>query len=230
MPSSRVAICQSNYIPWKGYFDLIASVDTFIIYDDVQYTSGDWRNRNRIITPKGPQWLTVPVIGNFLQPICETLISGDKWTKKHWRTLSHNYRRAPHFEEISLLLEPCYLNRKYTHLSNLNRDLIEVICEYLGIKTTILSSTDFKLLPGRSERVADLCKKVQSDVYVSGPAAKSYLDEEVFHHRDIAVEWFNYSGYPTYPQCWGYSEHSVSVVDLMYNCGQEASKYMKHVK
>lgn len=114
----KVAIVQSNYIPWKGYFDMIAAVDEFILYDDMQYTRRDWRNRNQIKTPQGVQWLTVPVLvkGKYHQKIRETEIDGTEWQEIHWRALESNYKRAPHYRAISALLEPLYLGRQYTHL------------------------------------------------------------------------------------------------------------------
>ena len=119
----KVAIVQGNYIPWKGYFDLIAAVDEFILYDDVQYTRRDWRNRNQIKTPHGVQWLTVPTLvkGKYLQKIRETEIDGAVWAHAHWKTLTQNYRRAPHFDEIAEWLAPFYLEGTYSHLSPLNR-------------------------------------------------------------------------------------------------------------
>ena len=127
----RVAILQSNYIPWKGYFDLIAAVDEFILYDDMQYTRRDWRNRNQIKTPQGLQWLTVPVRvkGKFLQKINETEIEGQDWAATHWKTLAQNYRRAPHFAEVARWLEPLYLERPPLLLSELNRKCLGAGCE-----------------------------------------------------------------------------------------------------
>ncbi len=135
----KVAILQSNYIPWKGYFDMIAAVDEFILYDDMQYTRRDWRNRNQIKTPQGVQWLTVPVQvkGKFHQKIKETELNGSDWASTHWNTLAQNYRRAIHYEEIATWLEPLYLSEVYTHLSQLNRQFLEAVCDYLEIKTII---------------------------------------------------------------------------------------------
>jgi hypothetical protein len=122
------AIVQSNYIPWKGYFDLIEAVDEFILYDTTQCTRPDWRNRNRIKTPRGVRWLTVPVKvkGKSVQKIWETEIDGTTWREYQWRTLSRNCRRAPHFHAIADLIEP-YYRRTYRSLSDLNRTLIEAV-------------------------------------------------------------------------------------------------------
>lgn len=226
----KVAIVQSNYLPWKGYFDLVSFVDEFILYDEMQFTRRDWRNRNLIKTPSGVQWLTVPVVvkGRFTQPIRETEISGQDWAGVHLRTLHANYARAPFYKEIAALLEPVYSDR-HTTLSLLNRRLIETVCNYLDIRTTIRNSWDYMLVEGRSERLADLSAQAGATTYVSGPAARSYLDEAAFSARGITVEWFDYGGYPEYPQLWGTFEHGVSIVDLLFNCGRDAPRFMKHV-
>ncbi len=225
----RIAILQSNYIPWKGYFDLIASVDEFILYDDMQYTRRDWRNRNLIKTPQGLQWLTVPVKvkGKYTQKIRETEIDGTDWAQSHWTSFDRNYRRAPYFSEIAAQFEPFYLQRTYTHLSALNRTLIEAVCRYLGITTKITSSCDYVLVDGKTERLAGLCVQAGATEYVSGPAAKDYIDEQQFSARNIDLTWFDYSGYPEYPQQWGEFSHGVSILDLLFNCGKESSRYMK---
>ena len=141
----RVAIVQSNYIPWKGYFDLISAVDEMIIYDDMQYTRRDWRNRNKIKTPQGVQWLTVPVVskGKYFQSIRSTEINGSEWALSHWKALELNYRRAPFFPEISEWIKPLYINKDHTHISELNRLFITEICKYLNINTLITCSWDY---------------------------------------------------------------------------------------
>ncbi|WP_084360586.1 WbqC family protein [Hydrogenophaga palleronii] len=226
----KVAILQSNYIPWKGYFDLIASVDEFILYDDVQYTRHDWRNRNQIKTPQGLQWLNVPVRikDKFHQQIRHTEIAGNEWTATHWKSFVSNYKRAPHFSEICSWLEPIYREESFTHLSALNRRLIESICEYLGIHTTIRNAWEYDQIIGKTERVVDLCIKAGGTEYISGPAAKNYIDEAAFDQRGVKLTWFDYSGYRKHPQLWGEFTHHVSIIDLLANCGRQSVIYMKH--
>ena len=225
----RVAVVQSNYIPWKGYFDLIAAVDEFILYDDVQYTRRDWRNRNKIITSSGTRWLTVPVYskGCYHQKIDETKIKGTTWAAAHWKSLEMNYCRAPCFEEVADWLRPLYLNQNYKMLSKLNRRFLTAICQYLDIDTQISRSQDYTLVAGRSERLVDLCMQAGATEYLSGPAARAYVEPSVFQDRDMSVQWFDYSGYPGYPQLWGANEHAVSIVDLLFNCGKDSHSYMK---
>ncbi len=228
----RVAIVQSNYIPWKGYFDMIAAVDEFILYDDVQYTRRDWRNRNRIKTPRGPEWITVPVKvkGRYFQSVRETEIDATSWPAAHWARLAHNYSRASHFADVAAILEPFYATCRHSRLSALNRELIEIVCRFLGITTRIAASSDYALEEGRTERLAGICAQAGAAEYVSGPSARAYLDESAFARRSISLSWFDYSGYPEYPQLWGAFVHEVSVLDLLFNCGREAPRYMKHVR
>lgn len=222
----KVSILQSNYIPWKGYFDLIAAVDEFILYDDMQYTKNDWRNRNQIKTPQGVQWITLPVGQNIRRRIRDVILV-DGWQEKHWKTLESNYRRSAHFETIANWLKPLYLEKSYTHLSQLNGDYIKAVCAYLGIKTRITNSWDYQLGDGKSERLVALCEQVGGTDYVSGPSAKNYLQTELFQARGIGVQWFDYGDYREYPQLWGAFVHGVSILDLLFNCGAESRLYMK---
>ena len=227
----KIAILQSNYIPWKGYFDMIAAVDEFILYDDMQYTRRDWRNRNKIKPPQGLKWLTVPVQvkGRYHQKIRETEIDGREWAIVHWKALEQNYRRSPYFTEIAAWLEPIYLEESFSHISELNRRLIQAVCQYLGIKARISDSWDYNLIEGKTERLADLCVQAGGTEYISGPAAKGYIEERIFHDLGIELTWFNYSGYVEYPQLWGEFEHGVTILDLLFNCGPEAPSYMRYV-
>lgn len=227
----RIAILQSNYIPWKGYFDMIAAVDELIIFDDMQYTRRDWRNRNQIKTPQGVQWLTVPVKvkGKYHQSIRDTEIDGREWMMDHWKAINQNYRRAQCFNEISTWLEPLYTN-KFTHISELNRSFIQAVCHYLEIKTIISNSWDYSLTEGKTERLVNLCQQAKGTEYISGPAAKDYIDENVFAEQNIRLTWFDYSGYIQYPQLWGEFIHNVSILDLLFNCGKSSANYMKYVK
>lgn len=229
--SKKIAIVQSNYVPWKGYFDLISAVDVFILLENVQYTRRDWRNRNLIKTPQGVKWLTIPVRvkGKYQQSIQETEIDGTDWAAAHWKALVHNYRRAPHFKEIASWLEPLYVEQSFTHISQLNRRFIEAICNYLSINTVIKNSWDYTLLDGNSERLAYLCVQAGGTEYISGPAAKVYVDEKVFLDLGINLTWFDYAGYPEYPQLWGEFTHGVTILDLLFNCGKDSSRYMRYV-
>jgi len=223
----RVAVLQSNYIPWRGYFDIIGMADEFIIYDEVQFTKNDWRNRNKIKSRNGLQWLTIPVGVNIKRSISQVIIPDPAWQKKHWDTLHHSYRKAPYFNKLSHLIAPVYLDKVHSSLSMLNLELINLICNFLGIQTKITSSSDYRLEGDRNSRLISLCKQSKAGVYLSGPSAIGYLDEGLFNRENIAVRWVNYYNYPVYPQLWGGFEPRVSILDLIFNTGDDAPRYMK---
>lgn len=226
----KIAILQSNYIPWKGYFDLIAAVDEFIIYDDMQYTRRDWRNRNKIKTPQGTQWISIPVKvkGRFEQAIRVTELDGRQWQDSHWKSLRLNYGKAPHFSEVGNILDDLY-HSDYLTITDVNSAFIHRINEYLGIDTKISYSWDYKLIAGKTERLVDLCQQAGGNEYVSGPAAKNYVDERLFSEAGIKLSWFDYQGYPKYPQLWGAFVHEVTILDLLFNCGKQSAQYMRYV-
>ena len=181
----KIAILQSNYIPWKGYFDLINMVDEFILYDEVQYTKNDWRNRNKIKTPQGIQWLTIPVRQESLdQKIKDTKISDKKWNIKHWRTISQNYSKSKYFKDYKDIFEELYLKCDEEYLSQINYKFITTINEILEIKTKLRWSSEFELVDGQTEKLLGICKDCNADIYLSGPAAKDYFNEEVSKARE----------------------------------------------
>jgi len=208
---------------------MIAAVDEFIIYDDMQFTKNDWRNRNKIKTPGGVNWLSVPAGQDINRRIRDVVILDSRWQKKHWRTLDANYRRALYFEEIAEWLAPLYLGENHDNLSVLNRKLIVAICNYLGIKTKISNSWDYNLIEGKTKRLLDLCKQASCTEYISGPAAKDYIEEKYFDDAGMKLTWFDYTAYPEYPQLWGEFIHGVSILDLLFNCGKDAQNHMRFV-
>jgi len=222
----KVAILQSNYIPWKGYFDIINDVDLFIFYDDVQYTTRDWRNRNKIKTDRGTKWLTVPVGKSSNRLICDVAIDDRDWGIRHWKTLQQYYARAPFFELYRKTLENMYLHTKWSSLSNLNQSLIKCIAEILKIRTDFKDSRIFKAQGKKSERLIDILTKVNADVYLTGPSARSYLDEKLFRKANIEVIYKDYSGYPEYPQFYPPFVHEVTILDLLFHVGPEAPDYI----
>lgn len=224
----RIAILQSNYIPWKGYFDLIASVDVFVFYDDMQYTKNDWRNRNLIKTPQGPAWLTIPVRQESLaQTIRDTRIADPAWAKKHWKTIAQNYARAAYFKEYRDFFAELYQGAVSPWLSEINQSFVRAINGLLGIDTVIRSASEFTLAPGKSERLLALCRELGATGYLSGPAAKDYLDTALFAAAGIEAEWMDYRGYPEYPQLFPPFAHGVSILDLIFNTGGQARHFMQ---
>jgi hypothetical protein len=224
-----VAIVQSCYIPWKGYLDLINSVDEFILYDDRQYTRRDWRNRNRIKTPQGTQWLTIPVEvkGRYEQRIDETRISDQNWAQLHWKTLTHNYASAPFFDDYCERLETLYQASASPLLSAVNRGFLEELCAILGVETRLSWSTDYSAQGAKTERLVSLCRAAGATRYLSGPRAREYMDETLFEDAGIELEYMDYSEYPEYRQLYPPFDHAVTVLDLIFNTGTDAPCFMK---
>lgn len=228
----KIAILQSNYIPWKGYFDLIRSVDEFIFYDDVQFTKNDWRNRNQVKSAQGPQWLTIPVLskGKLEQKIQDTRISDHKWATDHWKAIQNYYSKSAHLKDYKPLFEAIYAEcATIDFLSQVNFKFIRLICNILGITTKLSWSTDYEYKEGKTERLVSLCQQTGATYYLSGPAAKDYIVEDLFKKAGVELAYADYSGYPEYPQLYGSFEHRLSVVDLLFNTGPDALKYMKRL-
>lgn len=229
MAHKRVAIVQSSYIPWKGYFDLIRSVDEFILLDDVQFTRRDWRSRNRIKTKDGVAWLSIPVHtkGRYLQRIQDTTVSEPGWSSRHWQTIRASYARTPFFAAYAEVFEPLYAAPVSDRLSAINHSFITAVCRVLGITTPITWSTDYHSGEGKNERLIELCRRAGATEYLSGPSAGDYMDLDTFAEAGIAVRFADYSGYAEYPQPYPPFEHAVSVLDLLFCTGPNASAYMK---
>lgn len=231
-----VVITQSNYLPWRGYFDLLRLADEVILLDSVQYTRRDWRNRNKIKTASGTVWLTVPVEakGLYHQAIDETRVSHTAWVDSHLRAIDLAYRRAPHHRDVFPWLEALLTSTAAEPmLSRINETLLRGICGRLGLTTPIRRCTDLldrdamrEMSP--TERLVKLAVAAGATHYISGPAAKAYLDPAAFAAHGITVEWMSYAGYPDYPQLWGAFEPQVSIVDLLLNTGADAVSYLDH--
>ena len=231
MQNKKTAILQSNYIPWKGYFDLINRVDEFIFYDSVQYTKNDWRNRNLIKTPQGLLWLSIPIktkghISNRIN-INEAQTTDNRWRKKHWACIANNYSKAPYFKDYKDIFKALYLDDDERFLAGINYKFILKINEILGIKTKISYSEDFVLNGNKTERLVNLCLQTKASEYISGPAAKNYIDENLFNEAGIKLSWMDYSGYREYRQLYPPFTHGVSVLDLIFNCGSNAVRYIE---
>jgi hypothetical protein len=226
-----IAILQSNYIPWKGYFDLIASVDEFLIFDEVQYTRRDWRNRNKIVVQGTVKWLTIPVKakGQYLGSIEEIETDGNGWAEQHWKTISHAYARTPHFAQYRSVLEAAYMKAAdLRFLTEINELFLRILAELLDIATP-LTRTDVvpRAAASPTDRLVEICAGRQATEYVSGPAARAYIEPEKFADAGIALRYADYSGYPVYEQHATAFEHGVSVLDLLMRCGPAAREHLK---
>jgi hypothetical protein len=224
----KVAIIQSNYIPWKGYFDIIRDVDLFVFYDDVQYTVRDWRNRNKIKGRDGELWLTVPVPADSRdRRVQEVTLPEAGWAAKHWKTLTYYYEKAPHFRRYRDFFEHVYMERRWERLSELNQFVIQAIArDFLGIQTRFVTSDTLAPEGKKQDRLLDVLRKVGASAYLSGPAARDYIEPAAFEQADIDLYFKDYSGYLPYPQAHAPFNHGVSIVDLLFQTGPEAAYHI----
>lgn len=227
MGGNSVAILQSSYIPWKGYFDIINDVDTFIFYDDVQFTRQDWRSRNQIRTPNGDIWLSIPTGSKIDRLIHEVTLHDHRWQAKHWRSIQGAYGKAPYFKEYARFFEPLYMDQEWTSLSLLNQTMTKMIATgILGIRTEFRDSREYGAEGQKLDRLIDLVKKSGARRYVSGPAAQSYIEPGRFDEIGVELVYKDYAGYPEYPQPGGEFTHHVSILDLIFHVGPAAPDYI----
>jgi len=223
----RVGIIQSNFLPWRGYFDFIREVDLFIVHDDLQYTKGDWRNRNKIKTRRGAEWITVPVhYQRTAQLIDETLIDYEKpWARKMLNRISESYRQAPYFTDFYPELEDG-LTTPTLSISDLNVRLIQWICGRLGVRTPLRMSREYRAQGTKTERLIALLHQAGATSYLSGPAAQAYLDPEMFERAGVRLEFKTYD-YAEYPQLYPPFDPAVSVIDLLFMTGPDAQNFLE---
>ena len=225
---AKCAILQSNYIPWKGVFDMINQVDTFVFFEDVDYTKRDWRTRNKIKTANGDIWLSIPVRKSPRgTKIFQIEISPEEnWQEKHYKTIVNNYKKALYFDRYHHLLEVIYLNEKWTNLSEFNIHVTKLLADTLNIKTNFINSVDLRTHGTKDDKLIEICKVVNADFYLSGPAAKNYITPEKFHRAGIELAYIDYGHYPEYKQLHGKFDHFVSVLDVLFNCGDDSMDFI----
>lgn len=223
----KIAILQSNYIPWKGVFDMMNKVDTFVFFEDVDFTKRDWRIRNKIKTPEGEIWLTIPVKkASRGTKIYEIQISQEEnWQEKHYKTITQYYKKAKYFEEYKWLLDKIYLEKKWKNLSEFNIFSNILIAKELGIKTEFINSKDLKTSGTKDDKLIEICEKLGGNYYLSGPAAKDYINNEKFKNKNINLAYIKYE-YPEYKQLYGEFNHYLSIFDVLFNCGKDAQNYI----
>ena len=221
--ATTVVVLQPGYLPWLGFFDQLRRADVFVYYDDVQYDKHGWRNRNRIKTQTGPQWLTVPVRhgGEGFPRIVDVEIDGrTPWARKHTASIRQAYARAPFLGRYMPALEEM-LHRKWERLVDLDFACAGLIADWLGIERRIQRSSAVGVTGERTERLVNICRHFGAGRYLSGDSAQSYLDVAAFQAHGIAVEWQQYA-HPAYPQLHGAFVPYMSAIDLVLNCGPEA--------
>ena len=224
----KAVVLQSNYLPWIGYFDLIDRADICVFYDDVQYTKNDWRNRNRILTKKGLEWITVPVGQSISRLINEVEIRDPSWQKEHHKRIMNAYVIKNQDTWSLELLDALFMRKQWTNLSELNQETIKFICrDYLNIDTKFDSSINYDLQGSGEARLLSLLSQIKATHYLSGPAGENYLHSNNFADAGIALEFINYPSYSKYEQIQKPFLSKVSVIDLLLTI-QTASKTYLH--
>ena len=228
----RVVILQPSYLPWLGYFDQMFKSDVFVVYDDVQYDKNGWRNRNRIKTPQGPQWLTVPVLAkgrNFPLNREVEINNTISWQTKQLRTIVQNYRKAPFFDQYMGSVEGI-LAHPWRMLIDLNVAFIHMVMEQLGLNTRVYFSSDLKVPKmGKTERLIEVCRYFGADTFLEGDAGKDYIDETLFAREGIRLEYHGYR-HPVYRQLHGDFIPYMSAIDLLFNHGRDSLGILTHQK
>jgi hypothetical protein len=221
--ASTVVVLQPGYLPWLGFFDQMRRADIFVYYDDVQFDRRGWRNRNRIKLPTGPHWLTVPVRQRGQQQlILDVEIETDApWADKHLSTIRHFYAQAPYLKRYLPELEEM-LKRPWQRLVELDIAVIQLMCDWLGLKRATVSSSELGIRGEQSQRLLDICLHLGASRYLTGDAAKSYLDVELFARHNVEVQWHGYK-HPVYPQQHGAFIPYLSALDLLLNCGDRSA-------
>lgn len=226
----NVVILQPSYIPWRGYFHQIQKADLFIFYDDVQYDKHGWRNRNRIKTPLGSRWITIPVLsgGATVNHLLIKDIAIDwakEWNTSHWDILRQNYKAAPFFRDYAPLLESFY-QRRDALLADLTIDLTIALARELAIDTKFMRSSTLNTQGAKTDKLVEILTRVGATHYISGPSARGYLDEGRLAEAGISLEYMSYE-YPEYPQLHPPFDPQVSILDLLFMTGPEASRYIR---
>jgi hypothetical protein len=221
-------ILQPNYVPWRGYFDLINRADIFVFLDDVQYTERDWRNRNAVRHEKGLRWITVPVITKGLrgQLIKDAQIDNSiPWKDTHWAMLKHCYSRAKYFENYKSEFENLYC-RNWDKLSDLDIEFTIAICRLLSIgHTRFVRSSSLCVEGKKTERLVNICRKLGITTYISGPSGSNYIENDLFERNGIQLLYHHYN-YPPYKQLYEPFEPNVTILDLLFNCGNNGPDFI----
>lgn len=218
-----LVVLQPGYLPWLGFFDQMRRSDVFVYYDDVQFDKHGWRNRNRIKSPDGPLWLTVPVLhhGKGQPLILDTLIDNKSgWARKHVGSLRQYYAKAPHAREYLPELE-ALLSQTWTHIVDLDLAVAGLMARWLKLAPDVSRASHLGIGGGQSERLVNLCRHFNARRYLSGSAARDYLDVGLFERSGIKVTWQDYR-HPVYPQLHGAFVPSLSAIDLLFNCGEQS--------
>tara|TARA_Y100000034_G_C6905213_1_gene419773 strand:+ start:215 stop:859 length:645 start_codon:yes stop_codon:yes gene_type:complete len=199
--------------------------DVFVILDDAEYSKNCFINRNKIKTPQGWTWLSLPVQFKQGQLINQVkLASNIKWDIKHWKAIENSYSKYPFFDKYAHYFKTIY-NKKSISLSELNTEIIKIIIKILDIDTEIIISSDLNIKTKNVQRLIDICNKLNGTTYIAGGLSKNYLDEDLFKKNNIKLVYQDYI-HPTYTQRFGNFEPYMSIIDLIFNYGPDTQKIL----
>lgn len=209
---------QPSYLPWLGYFDKIIHSDVFIYLDTVQLEKNSYSYRNKIKTPQGSTWLTIPLKmkGHTSNLIQDVLIdNSQQWKKKHLKNIFFNYKKSSFFNELYPKIEKLY-QQDFDLFSDLTYQHLLFWIQELNIKTKIIKSSGLEINSKKSNLILDLCKEFNADKYISGALGKDYLDESGFKEENISIEYQDYQ-HPSYQQLNGSFISHMGIVDFWMN-------------
>jgi hypothetical protein len=226
--SMRVTILQPSYLPWLGFFEQMCRSDQFVLYDDVQFTRRDWRNRNRVRVLEGSVWLTVPVIqkNKYEQSLLETKIDNStSWKRKHLETIRCHYSKTPFFDLHFPWCEKIF-NSEWNFLLDLSLETIQYLKGALKINTPLLRSSELGEPGNKTEKLVSICKQLGATQYLSGESARNYISEKDFSDQGIELVYQEYQ-HPEYPQRYEGFVPFLSTIDLLFNCGDKSLGFLK---
>ncbi|MFA6549188.1 MAG: WbqC family protein [Candidatus Margulisiibacteriota bacterium] len=216
---------QPEYLPYIGFFNKLMLCDEFVLVDHIQFNKKSWQNRNRIRTAQGELLLTVPVLtkGCFDQPISEVMINNhDNWRRKNWQSILLNYHKAPFFKEHEPFFAELY-SRDWDLLAQLNEALIKYLAKQLGIEKKMSRSSELNVNGQKTELLIDLCKKMKADAYLSGAGGREYVDDQRLKNEGVESRYTEFK-HPVYRQLHEPFLSNMSVIDLLFNHGNERSR------
>ena len=222
-----VSVHQPQYLPWLGYFDKIDKADAFVLLDNVQFKKNEWQNRNKIKTAAGGQWLTVPVTYRFPQLINEVEINNrERWQHKQQQALISNYKKAPHWDALEPFFTDLFQSQWQT-ISQLNIHVIKTLVKILGIKTHLHIASEMGNFPeDPDERLIAITKYFGADTYLAGSGGRDYMDMDKYDRNSIKVLFQDYR-HPVYDQLFGDFLPYMSVIDLIFNNGDDSLRILR---
>jgi len=224
----RISILQLSYLPWLGFFEQMHRSDQFVLYDDVQFTRRDWRNRNRIRVQEGSAWLTVPVIqkNKYKQSLIDVKIDNSvSWKRKHLETIRCHYSKTPFFDLYFPWCEKIF-NGEWSYLLDLSLETIQYLKQELKINTPLLRSSELVESGNKTKRLISICKELKATHYLSGESARNYIIDSEFSRQNIKLEYQEYQ-HPKYPQRYEGFVPFLSTIDLLFNCGEKSLEILK---